>query len=453
MFPTLAARAAKPALFFLLAVAFASLFSYCSRLAPPAHTGELVVGIRKSPAYYQVEEGVASGYEYDLAAAFAAELGVKLRVVPARDPEHLATLLRQGRIHLAASMPISEVNSDLFFSAPLRESHFIVAHHADRFGPDTLDELRGKAITLTSNSPARHILKRLSSKPQLYDWDKGDEVGLLARVAEQKADLVATDSLHFAIASNFYPELRVALELPGRLQLGWGFADGESELYTKALTFLENARADGTLARLEDRYFGHISRINELGIARFLQDIQSKLPDYRHHFHDAQEITGIDWRLLAALAYQESKWDPLATSFTGVRGIMMLTGDTADRLGVSNRLDPKQSILAGSKYLAMLSDDLPEEIKEPDRIWLALAAYNLGMGHMNGARTFAEGLNKDPNSWYDMKKVLPLLARPEYYSRLKSGRARGGEAVIMVENIRTYYDTLSRFEAPYKPPL
>src|SRR5690606_32224713 len=97
------------------------------------------------------------------------------------------------------------------------------------------------------------------------------------------------------------------------------------------------------------------------------------------------------------------------------------------------------------------ADDLPEEVKDPDRLWLALAAYNLGMGHMNGGRAIAESMGYDPNSWYEMKKVLPLLAKPEYYARLKSGRARGGEAVIMVENIRTFYDTLSRFEPAYKP--
>jgi membrane-bound lytic murein transglycosylase F len=176
------------------------------------------------------------------------------------------------------------------------------------------------------------------------------------------------------------------------------------------------------------------------------------LSEYRFAFHEAQEITGIDWRLLAALAYQESKWDPLATSPTGVRGLMMLTEDTADRMGVTNRLDAAQSIRAGSKYLAFLMDELPPEIKQPDRLWFALAAYNLGMGHLNGARHFAPSLKRDPNSWVDMKQVLPLMSRPEYYERLKSGRARGGEAVILVENIRNYYDVLSRLEPIYTPP-
>lgn len=455
MFPTHGMRVVGTKVRRLLA--FSLLFplllglTACSRISPPAHIGELVVGIRETPAFYQVEEGTGSGYEYDLAAAFAQDLGVKLHVVPARDPEELANLLRKGRIHIAMSMPIIEGNSDLFFTPALRESRYVVAYNADNIGPDNISELAGRDITLSTHSPAHELLEQLPVQTKLHDWNKGDEVSLLEQLSKHKAELVVTDSLHFDIASNFYPDLRIGLTLPGRVQLGWAFFDGDSELYTKALTFLENARSDGTLARLEDRYFGHIRRINEIGIARFLDDVQSKLPEYRRDFQIAQEITGIDWRLIAALSYQESKWDPLATSFTGVRGMMMLTGDTADRMNVKNRLDPKESIRAGAKYLADLADDLPEEVKDPDRLWLALGAYNLGMGHMNGGRAIAQGMGRDPNSWYEMKKVLPLLAKPEYYARLKSGRARGGEAVIMVENIRTYYDTLSRFEPAYKP--
>jgi membrane-bound lytic murein transglycosylase F len=210
-------------------------------------------------------------------------------------------------------------------------------------------------------------------------------------------------------------------------------------------------RAEGTLARLTDRYFGHVERLNPADVIRFVERSRSVLPQYRQHFHAAQASTGIDWRLLAALAYQESHWDPLATSPTGVRGMMMLTEDTADHLRVSNRLDAKQSIRAGSQYFSDLRDSLPESVPEPDRTWMAIAAYNLGMGHFNGARHIAQSLKKDPESWYEMKMVLPLLARPEYYERLKSGRARGGEAVITAENVRMYYDILSRYEAPYRP--
>ena len=129
----------------------------------------------------------------------------------------------------------------------------------------------------------------------------------------------------------------------------------------------------------------------------------------------------------------------------------MLTEETADRLGVSNRLDPTESILAGARYVNMLRNTLPATTPEPDRTWQALAAYNLGPGHFNAGRVLAKKKGADPDSWYEMKQILPLLSRPEYYSSLRSGKARGGEAVIMVENIRLYYDIMLRQLKPYLP--
>ncbi|MDP2808881.1 MAG: transglycosylase SLT domain-containing protein [Rhodocyclaceae bacterium] len=229
----------------------------------------------------------------------------------------------------------------------------------------------------------------------------------------------------------------------------WAFHAEDVLLHGKAVAFIERIRRDGTLTRLGDRYYGHSNRIHPLDTLRFLEHVRTRLRNFRHEFQQAQEITGIDWRLLAALAYQESNWDPLATSPTNVRGMMMLTEDTADRLKVTNRLDAKQSIRAGAGYLASLRDELPDSVKEPDRTWMALAAYNLGMGHLNGARAIAGMVKRDPDIWYEMKHVLPLLSQPQYYERLKSGRGRGGEAVILVENVRTYHDILSRFEPAY----
>jgi membrane-bound lytic murein transglycosylase F len=120
-------------------------------------------------------------------------------------------------------------------------------------------------------------------------------------------------------------------------------------------------------------------------------------------------------------------------------------------MGVTDRLDAKQNILAGARYLKILRDTLPERIPEPDRTWMALAAYNVGYGHLEDARILAQrrGLNAD--SWIELRKTLPLLARSDYYSTVRRGFARGGEAVILTENIRNYYDILVRYEDPHRP--
>ncbi|MCF8177712.1 MAG: membrane-bound lytic murein transglycosylase MltF [Sulfuritalea sp.] len=425
----------------------------CSRLEPPETSGTLVVAIRKAPAFFEDGGSTSKGFDHDLAAAFANSLGLKTRFVMAADPYDLIDLAVAGRVHMAASMPLG--NAQLEWSIPIRGVTQWIVGHSDTIGLKQLSDLARREVEVLAGSPLADTLRGLddNARPRVIEVPGVSEMDLLERVAERKTALVAVHQIHLDVGANFYPDLSPMLQLPGTLEFGWAFG-GESaiELSTKANAFITRARADGTLARLHDRYFGHIKRINSNGITQFLKDVRTKLPAWRRTFQSAQDLTGIDWRLLAALSYQESHWDPLATSFTGVRGIMMLTEDTADLLHVKNRLDPEESIRAGARYLADLVDQIPNSAKYPDRLWLALSAYNLGMGHFRGARYIATTMKRNPDDWYDMKKVLPRLSRPEVYSRLKSGAARGGEAVIMVENIRNYYDILSRFEAAHQTP-
>ena len=229
----------------------------------------------------------------------------------------------------------------------------------------------------------------------------------------------------------------------------WLGTHPNAELLARINAFVDRAQRDGTLLKIEDRYFGHVRRLKQADIVTFLGRVETVLPKLRKHFQAAQMASGIDWRLIAAVAYHESHWDAQATSPTGVRGIMMLTEDTADRLGVGNRLDARESIMGGARYLNLLKEMQPEDVAEPDRTWLALASYNIGPGHFNAARALAKLQGADPTAWYEMKQILPLLARPKYYEKVKSGRARGGEAVLLVENIRAYYDILARNQPAY----
>ena len=437
----------------ILAIAAAG----CMRLDPPEVRGELVVGIRISPAYYQQDndDGGASGFEHDLVQLFAHDLGIKVRFVVARDQAELMNLLKEGKLHFAAAAPLADVDG-IRYSSPLHESGQVLVQHVDAPLIDEVAALEGRTIEVLAGSPQAEILQAMNGIDGaqhfvLAEQQDMTEIDLLERVSQRKSELAATDLTHFNIALNYFPSLQLAQELQGSTRFAWAFArEGDGKLFDQAQEFIARVRADGTLAKIHDRYLGRIRRINRAGISGFIERISTLLPHYRGEFMAAQELSGLDWRLLAALAYQESAWDPLATSPTGVRGIMMLTDDTADRLHVANRLDARQSIRAGAHYLADIIDQLPSSTHEPDRTWLALSAYNLGQGHFNGARAIALSLRRDPDSWYEMKQVLPLLARPQYYNRLKSGAARGGEAVIMVENVRTFYDILSRFEPAMK---
>ncbi len=166
------------------------------------------------------------------------------------------------------------------------------------------------------------------------------------------------------------------------------------------------------------------------------------LPIYEQTFREAARVNNLDWRLLASVAYQESRWRKDAISYTGVRGLMMLTKNTADYLDVKDRTNPIESIQGGAKYISQLLKRLPEKVVEPDRTWFALAAYNLGLGHVNDAFQLGRNQNKNPYNWLEMKPILLQLSKSQYYKTTKYGYARGWEALKYVQNIRQYYDIL-----------
>lgn len=448
----------------LLALGALFFFGCTPDPAPPPRArdvraaGELRVATRIDALSYRVDQdGKASGFEHDLLVALGARLGLPVRFQVYPDAIRAMDAVLKGEADLAAAGLSRNDRLPLAWGKPIREVDYVIAGRDD--GPEISGErdLAGHTVGVRRGTPPADVLEDIqhrSNTLKIHHPKSGGDPRLLEMVAKGELDMAATDRVQFALAANFFPNLAIALPLPTRSNLVWALPKGAAEdLLRDVDGFIADARANGTVARIADRYFGHIRRLDQDDITTFLARMNNRLPPYRRHFQDAQTITGIDWRLLAALAYQESQWDPLATSPTGVRGIMMLTEDTADRLGVDDRLEPRAAIIGGARYFALLRDQIPGDVPDPDRNWMTIAAYNLGMGHFNGARQIALSLKKDVTAWLDMKQVLPLMSKPDIAARLKSGPARGGEAVTTAENVRNYYEILSRFEAPYLAPL
>jgi len=196
------------------------------------------------------------------------------------------------------------------------------------------------------------------------------------------------------------------------------------------------------LAKLEEKYFGYFGLFDYFDAVIFKKRLKTRLPKYLKEFNAAGVKLNIDPILLASISYQESQWNKRARSPTGVRGLMMLTLLTAADMGVTDRLDPKQSIQGGAKYFKHLRRRLPASILEPDRTWVSLAAYNVGFGHIMDARVLARRMRRNPDLWKDLKKILPLLSQKRYYKKLKYGYARGLEPVRYVQRIRNFYNIL-----------
>ena len=449
-----------PSLYFpaiCLAILVAMALVGCEGIEAPQREGALVVGALPEPGAIRLPDGSpAEGFTRDFLAAFAKHMGLPLKVIALDRTEDLEVMLRQKKVHIGAYVNTQPAPAGIVFSKTFLSMPMWIVRHADDTGVDSLSDLLGHDVHAVEGSAALVALKALPehARPNVIEVKQGDQLDLLHRLALREVGLVAADDLNVKIAANIEPNLQPAIQLSGKREVAFAMPEQEDTTLQAQLDgFIANSDENGLLRRLYDRYYGHVQRVGPVLLARYLTDIKTVLPKFRGEFQKAQERTGLDWRLLAALAYQESKWDPAATSSTNVRGMMMLTEETADRLRVDNRLDAAQSIDGGADYLQFLLEQLPHTVPGPERPWFALAAYNLGMGHLNGARAIAKGLNRDADSWYEMKSVLPLLSRPQYYDRLKSGRARGGEAVILVENVRNFYGVLTRIEPPHVLPL
>ena len=277
-------------------------------------------------------------------------------------------------------------------------------------------------------------------------WIEADDIAveeLVELVENGNADFILADSHEIALQRRFFPELRIAFELGHPKQLRWAFNHANDNSLALAIeAFFAQIKQDGRLEQLIHRYYSYVARFNYSDIQTFNQHIKNRLPRYQALFKQEAVATGIDWRLLAAIGYQESLWRARAKSPTGVRGLMMLTLATAKQMKVANRLDPTQSIQGGANYFASVLKRVPQRITEPDRTWLALASYNVGFGHVEDARKITQKNGGDPDKWIDVKKSLPLLARKKWYKDTRFGYARGWEPVKYVENIRKYYEFL-----------
>lgn len=430
----------------------AALIGTCS--SPPPildqvlETGELRVVTRDSPTAYTMGPNGPSGPEFDLVQAFADDLGVALVIEPVASISEVLPKLISGEAHMAAAgLSITESRREyLNFGHPYEAVDVHLIYKLGTGKPRSLDDIIGRSIEVMAGSSHVDILAALQTSYPELSWTENADIEvaeLLTKVAMGEIDFTVADSPDFDIQRHFYPDLRIALDLDVSDPVAWGFPkDNANSLLARADDFLISANRNGLLAQVHDRYYGYTKKFDYVGTRNFIRHYRNRLPRYRDMFEQAGAEWGVDWRLLAAIGYQESHWRAQAVSPTGVRGIMMLTRATAEYLGLDDRRDPASSIAGGAQYFARQTERVADTVAEPDRTWMALAAYNVGFNHIKDARTIVEWQGGDPDTWLDISEALPLLSQRKWYSRVPYGYARGWEPVLYVNNIRAYYNIL-----------
>ena len=418
------------------------------------------MAMRPSPTTWFVgPDGDAAGFDRELVALFAREVGLPLRIVPADSALQLFKGIASGEVQIGAGgliRPASAANErsaeSLLYSNGYYAIEPVLVYNSEGFKPESWADLIGETVGIVGGTGLEATLAKVRGDHPDVQWrplalPAAD--GLIEQVSEGSLGYAVVASNEAALVRNVFLNVETAFPVGPRQELVWVVSAKQAVLLEKVNAFFARIAKDGTLQRLIDRYFGHVRRVERIGAGVFQERIRTVLPAFTALFHQAQQESGIEWRLIAAIAYQESHWDPQATSETNVRGMMMLTEDTAKRLRVRDRLDARQSIGAGARYLAELKRSLPARIAEPDRTWIALAAFNIGIGHLEDARVLAVRRKLNPDSWSDIKKTLPLLAQADLADDTRFGVARGGQAVVFVETVRAYYDVLLRLEKPY----
>jgi len=402
------------------------------------------VGILHGPTSYYVGVDGPVGFELELSQALADKLGVQLELFPSYHLEELLQKLDSGQVdYIAGGLTQTELRKTKYRASPAyRWINEVLVFKQGNIWPRSLSELTETVVVVKDSSHAETMQQLAADYPELK-WQQDpalDADEILQQVVDGNIAYTVTDSNQLALNRRFYPNLSIAFTVRDNLPVSWLFrANQDDSLYAVLIEFFGNVYQSGELITLEDRYFGHVQQFDYVDTLAYIDAIEQQLPEFKHWF--VQYAGELDWRLLAALSYQESHWQPKARSPTGVRGLMMLTLPTAQQMGVKSRLDPEQSIRGGSRYLHRLVSRIPERIAMPDRLWFALASYNVGWGHVEDARILTQRDGADPDKWLDVKQRLPLLRQKSVYQTTKYGYARGDEAVNYVENFRRYYDT------------
>ena len=433
------------------------------RLPPLAPGSELVVLTRNSPTTYYFDADRPTGFEYELIRAFAEKHDLRLRVKVAFTLEELIDGLAAGEAHIAAAgLPRTAARSRRFIaSAPYLKQEALVIYKSGNRRPRRTAALVDRDIVVLAGSSHVELLSTLQEQHPGIRWREiraADSLELMELVAAEKAELAVIDSTEFQVQQRLYPRLVSALSLTEAEDIVWYLPKlPGAETWIGAINdYLRNIEANGELRRQQQIHFGNVEYATRIGSLTFQQAIQATLPRWQSLIEEVATEYQMDWRLLAAIAYQESHWDPRAKSPTGVRGMMMITQATARELGISNRMDPKQSLRGGARFLKNLLRRLPTDIGEPDRTWMALAAYNIGMGHLEDARVLTERAGMDPHLWEEVRQHLPALQDPAIYPSVRFGFARGKEAVTYVDNIRHYWSALQLIdldEYRLQPPI
>ncbi len=417
-------------------------------------SGQITVVTRNTADCYYLYRDQPMGFEYELAQAFAADLGVRLEVkVVDRWDEMIRAVNHGSAAFIAASVPVMpHLQQTVAFSDGYMEVAQQIIAHRKNAHIKTIADLSGKTIDVREGTAYQQRLAELKEQGidlaiRLHADLPTEE--LIQKVADGEINFTIAHSNIISINRRNFPGAVSTGSINDRLQLGWAIYPKSIELRDRINTFFKRIKESGLYDKIYQKYYGDNKDFDYVDLKAFHHRLKTRLSRYSPFIKVAANKHGFDWRLIAAQIYQESHLNPWAKSRAGARGLMQILPSTARGLGVTDLFDPVQNINAGVQHLKILYD-MYDQVEGNDRLLIALAAYNTGQGHIYDARKLARKKGLDPNKWESLAQTLPLLQYRKYYKHSKYGYCRGSEPVRYIKQILIYFDVLKRQGFEYK---
>ena len=436
------------ALFYFVLININGCSKESSKLKQIKSNGILRIALVADPPHYFSNRVKERGYDFELVSHYATSIDVELEVIKTNTSNEIIFLLNQGKVDigiLGSSPEFDQKNIENVVTYN-NSKWYVIGNRANRQLPKSINSIEPNTMIVANGSNASFMLHSIGEDYPSLLWDelKNTNVrSILERINENHSKISIISEDIYAYYQYLFPETKKIFVLPIKYPSRWLVKNNNNLSFLYSInSFFNKYKQNGKLEKIGKTYYEHLSAFDYVDIRYYLKRINKKLPKYKKYFVEAAKNSALDARIIAAVSYQESHWNRKARSPTGVRGMMMLTLDTAKRVGVKNRLNAKQSIFGGAKYLKILYESLSNTIKEPDRLWFTLAAYNIGLGHVEDARTITKSQGDNPNSWIAVEKLIPKLSQKKWYKKTKYGFARGHESIEFVKRVRRYYDIL-----------
>ena len=436
------------ALFYFVLINTNGCSKESSKLKQIKSNGILRIALVADPPHYFPSKVKERGYDFELVSHYATSIDVELEIIKTNTSDEIIFLLNQGKVDIGilGSSPEFDQKNIKNVVTYNNSKWYVIGNRANRQLPKSIDSIEPNTMIVANGSNASFILHSIEEDYSSLLWDelKNTNVrSILERINENHSKISIISEDIYVYYQYLFPETKKIFVLPIKYPSRWLVNNNNNLSFLYSInSFFNKYKQNGKLEKIGKTYYEHLNAFDYVDIRYYLKRIDKKLPKYKKYFVEAAKNSALDARIIAAVSYQESHWNRKARSPTGVRGMMMLTLDTAKRVGVKNRLNAKQSIFGGAKYLKILYESLSNTIKEPDRLWFTLAAYNIGLGHVEDARTITKSQGDNPNSWIDVEKHIPKLSQKKWYKKTKYGFARGHESVEFVKRVRRYYDIL-----------